>query len=405
MKFKYLAKKGPKEKVEGFLEVASEEEAIKAIVRQGLAPVRVEKVEEAAGREGSGTKPPGGVPRRISQATVLYFTRNLYNLLKARVGMLKALLILEKQVDQPSLKRLISDIYSKVKEGADFSSTLGSFPRIFSPFYISLVKVGEVSGRLEFSLEKVCSYLEQQQEIRRKVVSSLAYPLMMVTVGIGTTIVLFTFVIPRLSGLFTDLGQELPLITRVLLDISSWFSRPLFWWIVAVAGGMFFLYQRFSTRKLSFRDFLKKTPFFKEIILLESVTTFSYTLSLLLKSGVSLLDALGTSQSTLQDKKLAAEIGKVREEVVRGGSLADNIAYLESFPKFFSHMIAIGEEAGMLPDVIDATTQVLTKDLDGRLRVLSSLIEPVIIFVIGIILGVVVIALLLPILQMGALNA
>ncbi len=401
MKFKYLAKKGPTEKIEGTLDVASEEEATQILIKQGLSPLQIEEVIDINENEATNEK---FVIKKLKQQQLLEFTRNLYNLLRAHVGMLKALLIIEQQTENLLTKKLVIKIYQRVKEGESFSDVLKQFSSVFSPFYISLIKVGEVSGKLEFALEKICEYLEQRQEMKRKIVSSLAYPLMMIIVGAGTTIVLFTFVIPRLSGLFLDLGQELPLITQALINVSSWFSNIVFWWIVCFCTAVFFIYQRFSSRKVSFVKFLKKMPFVKNILLLEEVTTFSYTLSLLLRSGVSLLDALRVSQSTLQDEKMAQEVNKVREEITRGSSLAESTRYFKSFPKIFSSMVSIGEEAGMLSDTIDAVTQVLTKELEGRMKVLSSLIEPVIIFLVGIVLGAIIIALLLPILQMGALD-
>jgi len=398
MRFKYLAKKGPKETVEGYVEAANKEEASRLVTSQGLFPIRVERSEAKE------SKPLRSASLRISQAQLLNFSRHLYNLLRAHVEVLKALGVLGKQTDNPSLRALIDEIHQKVKEGADLSKAMEDFPAVFSPFYTSSIRVGEVSGRLDFSLERICSYLEQRQDIRRKVISSLAYPIMMTAVGIGTVIVLFTFVIPRLSSLFLDLGQELPFITKVLLDIADLFSSLVFWWAVAVTAVICLLYQKFSPYKISFKKILKVTPFFKKILLLEAVTTFSYTLSLLLKSGVSLLEALEVSQATLQDEKLAQEVRMVREGVLQGVSLTESVEHLKSFPKFFSHMVAIGEEAGLLSEVMDTTTEVLSKDLDVRLRMFSSLIEPVIIFCVGIVLGAVVIALLLPILQMGTLS-
>jgi len=214
MRFKYLAKKGPSEKIEGILNAGSLEQATKILIQQGLSPLQIEEVKDTENVKISNET---FKVKKIKQQQLLEFTRNLYNLLKAHIGMLKALLIIGQQADKVSTKKLIEEIYNRVKEGENFSSVLEQFSSVFSPFYISLVKVGEVSGRLEFALEKICEYLEQRQEMRRKVASSLAYPLMMIIVGIGTTIVLFTFVIPRLSGLFTDLGQELPVITKILL--------------------------------------------------------------------------------------------------------------------------------------------------------------------------------------------
>jgi len=398
MRFKYLAKKGPKETVEGSVEAANKEEASRLVISQGLFPVRVERSEAKE------SKPHRSLSLRISQAQLLNFSRHLYNLLRAHVEVLKALGVLQKQADSPSLGALINEIYQKVKEGADLSRAMEDFPAVFSPFYTSSIRVGEVSGRLDFSLERICNYLEQRQDIRRKVISSLAYPIMMIVVGIGTVIVLFTFVIPRLSSLFLDLGQELPFITKVLLDIADLFSSIVFWWAVAVVAVLCLLYQKFSPYKISLKKILKATPFFKKILLLEAVTTFSYTLSLLLKSGVSLLEALDVSQATLQDERLSQEVKMLREEVLQGASLTESVERLKSFPKFFSHMVAIGEEAGLLSEVMDTTTEVLSKDLDVRLRMFSSLIEPVIIFCVGIVLGAVVIALLLPILQMGTLS-
>ena len=382
MKFKYLAKRGPKEKIEGVLDVISKEEAVKSLISQGLFPIKVERDED------NKTKVSFSAPRRISQTQLLNFTRQIHNLLKAHVGILKSLRIMEKQVDQNNLKNLINSMHQNIKEGMDFSKVLEGFPHIFSPFYVSLVKVGEVSGRLDFSLEKICDYLEQQQDLKRKVISSLAYPIMMILVGIATTIVLFTFVIPRLSGIFDDLGQDLPWITKTLLNISFLFRRPSFWWICVLGVIAGSLYQRISPYKMSLKGLLKKVPFFRKILLLEAVTTFSYTLSLLIKSGVPLLESLNVSKATLQDKKLVQEVEVVRNEVIQGASLSESIVYLKSFPKFLSNMIAIGEETGALSEIIDTTAQVLSKDLDMRLKMVSSLIEPIIIFTVGIVLGI-----------------
>ena len=396
MRFKYLAKKGPKEKVQDTVEAGSHQEAVSLIINQGLFPIRVERVELR--------EPSLSLPKRISQSQLLEFTRQLYNLLKAHVEFLEALFIIKGEIDLPSLKSLIDDIYQRVKKGMDFSKVLEDFPNIFPPFYVSLVRAGEMSGRLDFSLERICNYLEQQEDMKRKVISSLAYPIMMVLVGIGTIVVLFSFVIPRLSILFGDLGQNLPLITRILFYISSGFSRPLFWWFLVGILIFFFAYLRFTHHKLSFKKFLKMVPFLKNILLLESAINFSYTLSLMLKSGVSLLTALNISGMTLQDEKLNQQVKILRKDVIEGASLAESTNHLNLFPKILVRMMKIGEASGSLGEAMDATTQVLSKGLEARLKVVSSLIEPIIIFAIGLFLGLIVIALLLPILQISSLS-
>ncbi|MFH1678280.1 MAG: type II secretion system F family protein, partial [Candidatus Omnitrophota bacterium] len=339
----------------------------------------------------------------VSSSQLLDFTRQVYNLLCAHVELLRIIHILGEQTDSPKLRQVISHIYEEVKEGKNFSSSLESFPYIFPPIYISLVKAGEKSGRLDLSFERITLFLEQKQDLRRRVTSSLAYPVMMILVGIGTMVVLVTFVIPRLSFIFVDLGQELPMITRILLSVSSLFNKIWFWLagtgiVIAIA-----IYQRFSHQKLSFQNIVKTLPILRKISYLESITHFSYSFGILLASGVSILDALNISRLSLGDTRLSAEVDSLRARVTEGSSLAQAVICLKSFPKFFSRMLVIGEESGLLPDVMNTTTSVLMKELDLRLKVLSSLIEPIIILVVGLILGIMVIAMLLPILQMSQL--
>jgi type II secretory pathway component PulF len=225
----------------------------------------------------------------------------------------------------------------------------------------------------------------------------------MVLVGIATVIVLIAFVIPRLTSLFADFGQDLPLITKALLFVSSWFSRIEFWLLIAAAVIILAVYQRFARSKLSWKGIITTIPFFRKIVLLESITHFSFAFGMLLESGVSVLEALGVSSLSLGDSRLAAEVGKLKQEVTQGISLAEGTGYLESFPKFFCRMLVIGEEAGLLPKVMATTTQVLKSELEMRLKIISSLIEPVVILAVGLVLGIMVIAMLLPVFQMSGL--
>ena len=398
-KFRYQAKRGPRERFEGEIEAANEEEALNLIANQGLYPIKIEEKKFARKRKAA----PLTISLKITQAQLLDFSRQLYNLLCAHVELLRALYILREQTDDVSLKNLIGNLYNRVKDGENLSNALEKFPQSFSPIYISLIKAGEVSGRLDFALGRIVSFLEEREDLRRKVISSIAYPIMMILVGIATVVILVTFVIPRLTALFADFGQDLPLITKALLFVSSCFGRIEFWLVIAVAVIILAVYQRFARNKLSWKGIIKTMPIFRRIILLESITHFSFTFGMLLDSGVSVLEALGVSSLSLGDSRLAAEVGRLKNEVTQGLSLAEGTNYLESFPKFFRRMLVIGEESGLLPKVMDTTTQILKKELEMRLKIISSLIEPVVILAVGLVLGIMVIAMLLPIFQMSGL--
>jgi general secretion pathway protein F len=401
MIYHYLAKRGPQERVEGRIEARSEEEAFNLLAKQKLFPINIEQETAAAAPK---KKQPAlaGFRGRISLGQLVDFSRQVHNLLCAHVELLRVLSILREQTDNRILSRIISQLYNQVKEGKNFSSALELFPQIFSPIYISLVRAGEASGRLDLSFERITLFLEQRQDLRRRVSSSLAYPAMMILVGIGTMIVLVSFVIPRLSFIFSDLGQELPLITKILLWVSSLFGQLWFWLAFSLIVIIFAAYQRFAPHKISLQGLARVIPFFRNIIRLESITHFAYAFGMLLSSGVSVLEALNISRLSLGDARLSAEVNSLRNQVTDGSSLAAASSSLKSFPKFFSRMLVIGEESGLLPEVMNTTTTVLLKDLDLRLKVVSSLIEPIIILAVGLILGIMVIAMLLPILQMSS---
>ena len=401
MRYHYLAKRGPKERIEGRIEAGSEEDALNLLVKQGLFPIRIkEEIPPAVSKK---KRFSFGFRQQISSALLVDFSRQVYNLLSAHVELLRVLYILREQTDNPVLVRLISQLYNQVKEGKNLSSALESFPQVFSPIYISLVRAGEASGRLDLSFERITLFLEQKQDLRRKVISSLAYPAMMVLVGIGTMIVLVTFVIPRLSFIFADLGQSLPMITKILLSISSLFSKIEFWLFAAAIVIILTAYQRFSHHRISFRRITKAIPFFRRIMLFESITHFSYAFGMLLTSGISVLEALNISRLSLGDNQLSLEVNSLRDQVTDGSSLAQASKCLVSFPKFFCRMLVIGEESGLLPEVMNKTTTILMKELDLRLKILSSLVEPAIILVVGLVLGIMVIAMILPILEMSSL--
>jgi len=284
-KFRYQAKRGPRERFEGEIEAANEEEALNLIANQGLYPIKIEEKKFARKRKAA----PLTISLKITQAQLLDFSRQLYNLLCAHVELLRALYILREQTDDVSLKNLIGNLYNRVKDGENLSNALEKFPQSFSPIYISLIKAGEVSGRLDFALGRIVSFLEEREDLRRKVISSIAYPIMMILVGIATVVILVTFVIPRLTALFADFGQDLPLITKALLFVSSCFGRIEFWLVIAVAVIILAVYQRFARNKLSWKGIIKTMPIFRRIVLLESITHFSFTFGMLLESGVDLV--------------------------------------------------------------------------------------------------------------------
>jgi len=407
MRYIYKAKKGPGEIVEGTISAMSQDAAVSRLIEQGLVPIQV--VEERKGP--SGKTPRGG--REASKAvrkirpsgdSLYIFTKQLKVLLKSQVPILNSLYILEDQIADKKFKEVISGIIKSVREGANFSESLSKFPHCFPPLYIGIIKAGEASGKLDYSLEQMSAYLEQERQLLQKVKSSLAYPLVMITVGIATVIFLMTFVIPKLSVLFEDFIDKIPMVTKILLAVALFFSKYWLYLAIAFGGLVFTIFRNRESAWLrnAVYKMNSKIPVIKDIIYYQSLCRFARGLSILLSNGVALLDSIRIAMPLMESEKDRKELHNVYRHIISGAGLEESLRDHASFlPDLFIKMVAVGEASGRLDEILGELADSYSDDVETKTKIVTSLIEPLAILVVGIILGFIVIAVLLPIFEIS----
>ena len=406
-KFIYRAKRDLGDAVEGIIEAVNQDEALAKLSEQGLFALKLEP-EPQPHKESAKQNSPFNIKiklkKKIGPKDILVFTNKLTTLMRAKVELLSSLKILYEQSENSELKEIILKLYNSTKEGKPFSESLTLFPNIFSHLYINLIRSGEASGRLDNSLEQISEYLYREDNLRTKVSVALAYPVLLLSLGLLSIFVLINFVIPRLAPMFVNLGKDLPLITKIILQVSILSSK--FWLVIFafIALIVFMLYRKDKTfLKRLIRTLKTSLPILKKLTRNQELAHFSRELALLLRSGVPVLRALEISVATIEDPKLNNGLKNACGEIAQGGSLSKCMQTLTELPSFFVKMIAVGEESGRLPEVLTEISNSYTQQVEADIAIVTSLLEPVPILILGVILGVIVLSILLPTFQITQL--
>ena len=399
-RFTYRAKRGPKEEVSGSIEAENKNAALHRLTAMGYFPISIEQedIERSALRRN-----PFLYFRKVSIRDLSIFTRQLSDLLEAGLPLIRALSVLQKQTGNRFLQSVIADLRDSVQDGNPLSASLQKHPRIFSGLYVSMVKSGETGGSLENVLLRLAEFQESQDELNATVHRAMAYPALMATVGTITILVLITFVIPKIVSMFQELNQTLPLPTVILLNIS--YSIQNFWWIL-VGGGLliyfgFIRIARTHEGKLIIDRFKLSFPIMGQLILRAEIARFTRTLSTLLNNGVPILEALSVVINIMENETLKEDAKVAQREVREGASLAKGLGKGSYFPVFVNNMIAVGEEGGALEKALLKVAISYEREVDKTVKVLTSLLEPVMILTMGLIIGFIVIAMLLPIFEIS----
>jgi general secretion pathway protein F len=407
--YTYLAKKNLNETVEGILVADNEGNAVDKLIEMGLSPVRVAPLVGSSAPI-PGAKPAGAAStfmsgRSLNVRDLNVFTSQLKSLVRARVDLLKVLSILYGQADKEKLKALIFDLHATIKNGATFSEALTKHPKFFPSIYVNLVKTGEASGRLDEVLDELDQFLAKDEEFRMHLRTAMAYPTLMIIVGVVVVFVLLSYVIPKLSAIFMDFDYKLPMPTQIMLAISGFFK--VYWWLVlgAIAGvGGIFARMNSTPAGRAKLDWLKlKVPVVAGLALKQSLSRFCRTLALLIRSGLPAFQALGVSIPTMENAVFVREMEVVKKDVLEGSSMASSMKKVSFLPAFFIQMVSVGEEGGKLDGVLTEVANIYTQEIDAKLKVVTSLMEPLIILFLGVVLGGIVMAMLLPIFQINLL--
>jgi type II secretion system protein F len=400
-RFVYKAKKGPKDIAEGVIDAESESQALLKIGALGLFPLSIRQ----EGKTAETTTGPAAVKffGRIKTSDLSVFTRQLADLLESGMTIVNALDILARQTGNKKLKNIIGEVRDYIKGGNTLSAALNIYPNVFSPLYVSMIHSGEASGTVEGVLNRLADFLEEQEEFKTKVQAALAYPILMASVGIATVVVLLIFVMPRVVGIFEDLGQQLPLITMALLAVSNFIRM---YWYIAIAAMLLVIFMvrqanRTSEGKALIDRVKNNAPLVGDLLKKTDIARFSRTVGTLLSNGVTILQSLeiveGIVSSNLAKKDIRGAFIRVRD----GAPLARALAAGAYFPIFVTNMIAVGEESGQLERALLKVADSYERETDKMIKIISSLLEPLMILAMGLVVGFIVISILLPIFQIS----
>ena len=340
---------------------------------------------------------------RVKLADLANATRQLATLLSSGLPLMDALSVLVEQEDVAPLKSALSTVRDAVREGSSLADALKDNPKVFSQLYINMVSAGEASGTLEITLDRLADFLDEQVRFRGRIAAALAYPAFMTVIGMGMLLFIFSFVMPRIVGMFQDMKQQLPFITVLLLAIVKFLSS--FWWLLllAIAAGVYYLrkYAMTPAGKENIDARLLRLPVFGGLIRMIAVSRFTRTLGTLLQSGVPTLTALDIVKSVVGNTVLANAVQKARENVREGEPIADPLRRSGLFPPMVVQMVAVGEKSGELEKMLLKVSDSYDRSVETRITGLMALLEPIIILTMGLIIGFVVIAIMLPMLQMS----
>ena len=387
--------------ISGVVDADSPRQATSKLKNKGLFPFEVTAELSSRGRAEQIRRPI----RRVSKAEITTFTRQLATLLASGMPLVESLTALSEQTDNQALEKAIVDIKGNVSSGSSLSDTLGGYPRYFSPTYVGLVKAGEEGGDLDIILEELAQLGEKEEALKGKVLAAMIYPLVMVIVGILVLAILFVAVIPQITSIFENMGQALPLPTRILITTANIAQQ---WWpliLIAVVLISFACYKAYHTKKgRTVIDRLAlRLPVFGSVLCRIDVARFSRSLSLLLKGGVPITDALDTVKGVVKSSIISDSISRARENLAEGGDISSVLKERGIFPPIAVHMIAIGEKGGKLEEMLLNVANAFDREVERVAEGLTSILEPLLILAMGGIVFFIALSILLPIFEMNSL--
>jgi general secretion pathway protein F len=390
----------------GIVDAESPKVARLKLRKDGVFPTEMAEQEGAKPIvASSGSGPVAGVGRSpaLSVNDVALMTRQMATLLVAGLPLVDALGVLMDQMEKKSVKGLLADIRESIRGGASFSAVLERYPKDFSSIYVHMVRAGEASGALDQILFRLAEFLDKQLALKNKVTNAILYPAIMVIIGTLVLFFLLTFVVPKITAVFAHSKQALPWPTVVLMEISHFCSD--YWMVLlgVVLVGIWITrrFLRTETGHVMADRFLLKLPLIGQVARMVSISRLASTLATMLSSGVQLLDALDVSKRVMNNRILEQAVEEARQNIREGETIAEPLKRSGEFPPLVTHMIAVGEKSGEMEEMLRRIGQIYDGEVDRVITRFTSLLEPVMIVVMGVIVLFIVVAILLPIFEMG----
>ena len=409
--FKYKAATRSGKKKNDIIDAASKAMAARKLREQGLFPIEISQVRSKGAKGGTGaSRAFHGLSlsrlRPVSKEAVASTIRQLATLLNADMPLDKALnAIISGKGRQGELQRIMTEVLEMVREGGDLATAFSKHPHVFSTTFVTMVRAGENSGTLDIVMERLADHIDQQLALRRKIQATMAYPVLMMIVGICVVIFLLSFVVPKVTEIFFDMERALPLPTQILITVSdlvrkSWHILLL---VLLTAGYALYRSRKTEKGKAAFDALLLRIPIMGDLIRQLSVGRFAKTLGMLLKNGVSLVGALEIVKSVAGNSAMKEVIEQVHHDVQEGKPLTGPLEQSDIFQHAAVQMIAAGEQSGRLDEMLLIVASDCENKVDTKLQMLTSLMEPLMILLLGGMVGFVVMAIMLPIFEMSNL--
>ena len=425
-KYNYVAMDAHGKETKGTLEVASQNEAIGRVKEMGLFPTKIVEVDKSKEKEKTATDKKGkakgakpakgkkggvninikipGLSGKVKAKVLTTFTRQLATLVDAGLPLLRGLRVLEKQERNATLKGIIAELALSIEGGSTFSEGLAQHPKVFNRLFVNMVKAGELGGVLEVVLNRLSEFMEKAQKIKGKVIAAMFYPVAVLCVATGILMILMVKVIPSFKSVFEGMleGAQLPAFTRLVLGISDMVKDHLIWTIVILVVVMiiFNLFVRTKFGRLAWDKVKLKMPVLGPVISKVAISRFTRTLGTLVSSGVPILQALTIVKETAGNVVVSNAVNSVHESVKEGETITAPLEASGIFPPMVISMVDVGEQTGALPEMLLKIADNYDDEVDNAVAAMTSLLEPIMIVFLAVIVGSIVIAMFLPLIDL-----
>ncbi|MFQ5650506.1 MAG: type II secretion system F family protein [bacterium] len=397
--FKYLAKASPTEFVQGEMQAESEDALAGQLTELGLYPVDISAIleEQILGGKRLSVGNSGATRKAL-----ISFTRQLANMMEAGMTVYSALHLLQSQTKEASLKQVLQDVLRRLQDGQQLSEACAAWPKLFSPLYVNMLRAGETGGMVQLVLMHLADYLEGEDDVKKQIRAAMAYPLLMLGMGIITLVLLLTFVVPNIVQMFDEINQTLPWPTRVLISVSDFVVHNGF--VLAVVVTLLVFGFKMNLANRAFREkldgFKLRLPFFGSLIVEGEVAQFARTLSALLGHGVPVDKAFDVVVASCNNSIVKREFCQTAETIRKGGRIGASLLSSTVLPPLLGQMITTAEFTNQLQTALDRIAKSSAREVERRVALFTKLLEPGMIIILGVIIGFIVFAMMMPIFQM-----
>jgi len=397
MQFHYIASRADNKIVEGDLEAERSADVLGALASKGLRPISIKSAQTLQTKR---SFLGGGV----TVTDQVFLTKYLALMLQVGTNLFSAIDILIADFDKPSVKALLLEMKSNLEKGKPFYITFVNYPKIFSPVFVNMIKAGEASGKLEKVFADLSVSLEKEMSLRQRVKGAFIYPVVLMSASLAILVLLVTFALPKIADVFSSTGFKPPLFSRVVFVIGLFIGNNL-WWLLGGAVVLVVSFMILFTRNLIFRrvvsKFFKGLPLIKDVVNKLGIQRFASTLSSLMKAGLPIIDALEiTAEASGNDEIKNALLRISREGIAQGLTIGEAFKREPAFPKAVTNLVAISEKSGHVDEILNTLAVFYEGEIDSSLKTLVSLMEPILLIVIGLVIAVIALSIIVPIYQL-----